>query len=228
MEDHEWMYTGRRARNDVTPEWITKTDDFVERAYGEAAKRASLVLCPCSKYANQKRKSKKAMVEHIWKNGFMPDYTRWIFRGEAHRTREEVLRQRVEDYDAGAEVADMLNDYHEAQYAGGCMDDEPEPTAKAFYDMFNAAQKPLHGQTKVSQLDAIGRVMAFKSQYSMSRDAFDGLLTVIGSLLPKDHVLPKSMYEAQKLLRALKMAYEHIHVCPKGCVLFRKEYVEAK
>jgi hypothetical protein len=38
----------------------------------------------------------------------------------------------------------MLNDYHEAQYAGGCTDDEPEPTAKAFYDMFDTAQKPLH------------------------------------------------------------------------------------
>jgi hypothetical protein len=110
----------------------------------------------------------------------MSDYTRWIFHGEAHHTREEVLRQRIEDYDADAGVADMLNDYHEAQYAEGCTDDEPEPTAKAFYDMFDMAQKPLHGQTKVSQLDAIGRVMAFKSQYSMSRDAFDGLLTVIG------------------------------------------------
>jgi hypothetical protein len=62
--------------------------------------------------------------------------------------------------------------------------------------MFDAAQKPLHGKTKVSQLDAIGHVMAFKSQYNMSRDAFDGLLAVIGSLLPKNHVLPKSMYEA--------------------------------
>jgi hypothetical protein len=66
--------------------------------------------------------------------------------------------------------------------------------------------------------------MAFKSQYSMSRDAFDGLLTVIGSLLPEDHVLPKSMYEAHKLLHA----NEQIHACPKGCVLFRKEYAEAK
>jgi hypothetical protein len=62
----------------------------------------------------------------------------------------------------------------------------------------------------------------------MSRDAFDVLLTVIGSLLPKDHVLPKGMYEAQTLLRALKMTYEEIHACPKGCVLFRKEYDEAK
>jgi hypothetical protein len=138
------------------------------------------------------------------------------------------MRQRVEHYDVDAGVADMLNDYHKAQYAGGCTDDKPEPTAKAFYDMFDAAQKPLHGHTKVSQLDAIGRVMAFKSQYSMSWDAFDGLLTVIGSLLSEDHVFPKSMYEAQKLLRALKMTYEQIYACPKGCVLFRKEYAEAK
>ena len=42
------------------------------------------------------------MVEHIWKNGFTLGYTRWIFHGEAHRTREEVLRQRVEDYDTDA------------------------------------------------------------------------------------------------------------------------------
>jgi hypothetical protein len=89
-------------------------------------------------------KSKKAMVEHIWKNGFTPDYTRWIFHGEAHRTREEVLRQHVEHYDADAGVEDMLNDYHEVHYFGGCTEDEPEPTAKAFYDMFDAAQKPLH------------------------------------------------------------------------------------
>ena len=151
MEDHEWMYTGRLRRNDVTPEWIRKTDAFVERAYDEAAKGASLVPCPCSKCDNRKRKPKKTMVEHIWKNGFTSGYTRWIFHGEAHRTREEVLRQRVEDYDADAGVADILNDYQEAEYTGGCMDDEPEPTAKAFYDMFDAAQKPLHSQTKVSQ-----------------------------------------------------------------------------
>jgi hypothetical protein len=51
---------------------------------------------------------------------------------------------------------------------------------------------------------------------------------VIGSMLPEYHILPKSMYEAQKLLRVLKMMYEKIHACPKGSMLFRKEYVEAK
>ena len=70
--------------------------------------------------------------------------------------------------------------------------------------------------------------MALKSQYSLSRDAFDGMLTVIGSLLLEGHLLPKSMHESQKLLCALKMPYEQIHACPKGCVLFRKLHKEAK
>jgi hypothetical protein len=116
----------------------------------------------------QEKKNKKAMVENIYKNGFMRDNTRWIFHGEAHRTREEVGIERVEDYDADAGIADMLNDYHEVQLARGRMEDEIEPAAKAFYDMFDAAEKPLHGQTKVSQLDAIGRIMMFKLQYNMS------------------------------------------------------------
>ena len=83
------MYTGRRGRNDVTHEWIRKTDDFVERAYDEAAKGASLVTCPCNKCANRKRKSKKSMVEDIWKNGFTPGYL-----GESFMVKRIVRERR--------------------------------------------------------------------------------------------------------------------------------------
>jgi hypothetical protein len=102
-----------------------------------------------------------------------------------------------------------------------------EATAKAFYDMMSSVQKPLHDQTTVSQLDAIGHVMGFKSEFSLSREAFDGMLAVIGSLLPECHILPKSMYKSQKLLCALKMSYEQIHACLKGCILFSKEHEDA-
>ena len=43
-------------------------------------------------------------------------------------------------------------------------------------------------------------------------------------MLPEDHILPKSMYQAQKILGVLKMPYEQIHSCPNGCILFRKEH----
>jgi hypothetical protein len=167
------------------------------------------------------------MGKHLLKFGFTPDYTRWVFHGEAQRLREEVVRPRFKDFDTGAGVADMLEDWHEGQYGEGHMEEEMEPTAKAFYDMMSSAQKPLHDQIMVSQLDAIGCLMGFKLECSMSQEHFDGMLTVIGSLLPDGHILPKSIYESQKPLRALKMSYDQIHVCPKGCVLFRKEYKDA-
>ena len=74
--------------------------------------------------------------------------------------------------------------------------------------MLATTQQPLHGHTKVSQLDAIGRLMAMKSQFTLSRDAFDVMLQIIDIMLTEGHILPKSMYETQKLLRALKMPYE--------------------
>jgi hypothetical protein len=142
--------------------------------------------------------------------------------------RDEVVRLRFEDYNADGRVGDMLNDYHEAHFAEGCREEEPEATAKVYYDMLSMAQTPLHNQTKVSLLDGIGRIMALKSQFSLSRDAFDAMLTVFGSMLLEGHILLKSMYESQKLLHALKMPYEQIHACPKGCILFRKDHAEEK
>ena len=118
------------------------------------------------------------------------------------------MKQRIKDHDADVGVGDMLDDFHEAHFDEGRREEEPEATAKAYYDMLSAAQQPLHGHTKVSKLDDIACLMAMKSQYTQSRDAFDVMLTVLGSLLPEGHILPKSMYEAQKLLRALKMPYE--------------------
>jgi hypothetical protein len=111
----------------------------LDLAFGEAAKGASETLCPCSKCANRKRQNKENMGKHLLKNGFMPDYTRWVHHGEAHHMREEVVRPRVEDYDGDVGVGDMLNDFHEAQSAEGRMEEEMEATAKVFYDMMSLA-----------------------------------------------------------------------------------------
>jgi len=35
------------------------------------------------------------------------------------------------------------------------MEEKPEETAKAFYDMMSSAQQPLHEKTEVSRLDAV-------------------------------------------------------------------------
>jgi len=49
--------------------------------------------------------------------------------------RDEVVRQRIDDLDFDAGVVDMLDDFHEAHFDEGCTEEEPEATAKAYYDM---------------------------------------------------------------------------------------------
>jgi hypothetical protein len=141
--------------------------------------------------------------------------------------REEVVRPHIEAFDADARVADMVDDVHQAQFAEGREEAEMQAAVDVFKYMMDSAAKPLHAHSEVSQLDAISRLMGLKSDLNMSREGFDKVFPVVGTLLPKDHMLPKTMYEAQKLLKALKMPYEQIHACPNGCVLFREEHKEA-
>jgi len=225
MADRQWMYTGFASKSG---DWVRGVNAFLELAFGAAARGSCRMRCPCSKCKNKKKKQKSQVWKDLYKNGFVPNYTRWIYHGERDRIREEVVRSLLEECDADAGMADMMADYHEGRFAEGVeVEDDPEETAKAFYTMLESAQKPLHEKTMVTQLDAISRLIALKSQLGISRDGFDLVLTVVGTLLPKDHILPKNTYESQRLLRALKMPYEGIQACPKGCVLFRGDHEKA-
>ena len=101
MDDCEWMYTGCSSQTSLTTEWIDKTNAFLEWAFARV-KGASVTWCPCSKCANTRRQTKLVMGKHLCKNGFTTDYTRWIYHGEADRGRDEVVRQRIEEYDGDA------------------------------------------------------------------------------------------------------------------------------
>ena len=135
MENHDWMYTGHAS---MTPEWMTKTNAFLEHSFGEAARGSSRMPCPCSKCDNHVRKNRKNVGEDLCKYGFTPNYTCWIHHGEADRIREEVVRPRLEAFDGDAGVADWMDDFQEARFGEG-LEDEPEESTKAYYDMLSSA-----------------------------------------------------------------------------------------
>jgi hypothetical protein len=57
------------------------------------------------------------MGKHIITYGFVANYTQWICHGEAHRARDEVLRQHIKDFDDEVGCGDMLEDFHQANFA---------------------------------------------------------------------------------------------------------------
>ena len=143
----------------------------------------------------------------------------WTFHGEsAQRDRAEVDRRRTDEHGTGME--NMVQDFDDARDS----DEEMEESAKAFYEMLESSKRPLHEHTELCQLDAIAQVMALKAQFNLGRECYDAMMTLFGRFLPKGHVMPANLYQSDKILRVLKMPYEKIDACEKGCVLFRKEY----
>ena len=218
MNDRAWMYTGHPNQKNMTEEWLTKTEQFLEVAFSAGQPRT---WCPCTRCKNYSQQTKDVMGKHLQMRGFMPDYTLWSFHGEsAQRDRHEVVRQRIED--CGTGIEDMVNDYNDARHE----DEEPEETAKAFYAMLESSKLPLHAHTKLCQLDAIAQTMALKAQFNLPRECYDAMMTVFGRFLPDGHIMPANLYHSDKILGALKMPIERIHACEKGCVLFRHEYAD--
>ena len=58
----------------------------------------------------------------------------------------------------------------------------------------------------------------------MTNKSIDMMLELLAQMLPVGSELPKSYYEAKKILRDLGIWYESIHACKYDCVLFRAEY----
>jgi hypothetical protein len=158
MAGREWMYTGWTEKR-KSVEWVHGTNQFLQQAFGPAAHGSDRTLCPCKDYKNQKRKVEREVYKDLVKHGFVENYERWIFHGEAKATvREEEVRACLKEFDGDVGVVDMVVDYNEARGNEGLVEEDPEETAKAFYEMMSSAQKPLREKTTMSQLDAIGRV----------------------------------------------------------------------
>lgn len=60
-----------------------------------------------------------------------------------------------------------------------------------------------------------------------SNKSFDTLLEVLKDAFPMCEKLPKSNYDAKKIVRDLGLHYEKIDACMNDCIIYYKEYANA-
>ena len=65
-----------------------------------------------------------------------------------------------------------------------------------------------------------------KARYGWIYKSFSSLLQVVHDMLPDENMLPKSHYQAKKILCPMGMEYQKIHACPNDCILYRHEFEE--
>jgi hypothetical protein len=83
--------------------------------------------------------------------------------------------------------------------------------------------QPLYNGARCTKLASTLLLMNVCTIHDVSNKFVDELLTLLHKhLLPKDNLLPPSMYVAKNLTRKVGLDYKHIHACVNGRILFRK------
>ncbi|XP_024190092.1 uncharacterized protein LOC112194062 [Rosa chinensis] len=165
------------------------------------------------------KKSSKVIRGHLYDYGFCLSYTSWIWHGEPSLSSCGSAPGGF-GADQNHQVVSETVDMCQAAFNEGDYDEESFEFNKFVED----AERPLFENSERTKLDSLVQLHNLKARFGMSDTCFSELLSTIGSLLPKDNVLPQSLYEAKKTLSNLGLQYEKIHACPNDCILYRKEF----
>ena len=93
------------------------------------------------------------------------------------------------------------------------------------FDKFegNAKRELDLGYTNYSILKFVIEMLNVKVMTNLSNKGLDMILELLIKFLSKGNLVPRSTYEAKKILRDLGMSYKHIHACKNDCAPFWKE-----
>ena len=150
--------------------------------------------------------------------------SRWYYHGEQVNVGSEIKLDNTYDLLKAIQYED--EDFLNTTFFSD--DKEKEDVKKREDDLvknLEDAEIPLYpdciDQTKLS---AITVLYNLKCETGLSDNGFDKLLALLQLLLPKNNVLPKTIYDVKKFLKVFDMGFEKIHACKNDCCLFRNEY----
>ncbi|KAK9995691.1 hypothetical protein SO802_020377 [Lithocarpus litseifolius] len=150
----------------------------------------------------------------------MQSYINWYNHGESR-----VLNENIHDNE-------MLDGGHMDgidALVGDRIRGEPRNAAeyeevRHFDKLEKDAKRELYpGCTDYSILKFVIKMLNVKVMTNLSNKGVNMMLELFIKVLPKGNLVPRSTYEAKKILRDLGMLYEHIDACKNDCALFWKE-----
>ncbi|XP_027364391.1 uncharacterized protein LOC113871494 [Abrus precatorius] len=176
-------------------------------------------FCPCVNCCNGSRLELNVIREHLLCDGFLKNYTRWIWHGEnidiptvSIETPTQTFTQEI---DMDDQLEEMIRDVGPKSFK----------RAHMYESLCSDSEKPLYPNcTKFTRLSAILRLFNLKARNRWSDKSFTELLELLKEMLPEGNTLPSRNYEAKKVLCPMGLEYKKIHGCPNDCMLYHGEY----
>ena len=74
---------------------------------------------------------------------------------------------------------------------------------------------------RYTKLSASLKLLQLKAAHHWTDKGFRELLEVLGDMFPKGNQIPRTTYEAKKIVCPMGLKFEKIHACKNDCILFR-------
>ncbi|XP_042453932.1 uncharacterized protein LOC122038310 [Zingiber officinale] len=143
--------------------------------------------------------------EHLYFNGFSKNYLNWIWHGEA--VEKDRLNSSVNQ-----ELTDNCHDDFETVNLCEAAYDNHTENPEVFMKFLEEAEKPLYkGCKSYTKLSALVKLYNTKARNGMSDALFSDLVADFGGMLPDNHNLPSSIYEAKKTLNSRRVVGQLRH-----------------
>ncbi|CAK8577297.1 unnamed protein product [Lathyrus sativus] len=241
-----WMYDrtypGRRR---LKPHFKEGVVAFLTYAFAQDCCRSEGgVRCPCLKCGCRNIISDPNEVKrHLEKDGFRPNYWVWYSNGEilpemnreasSSQTRigVEIGREtsssqsHLQDHEQFNLIDDMVDDalgvnvtYDEPQDFDA--DELPNEEAQKFYQLLKEIDIPLFEGSSDSMLSMCVRLLAAKSNWNVLDQCLEFFAKMMLDATPVKENMPKSYYDAKRMVSKLGLKVKKIDCCIGGCMLF--------
>jgi hypothetical protein len=151
------------------------------------------------------------MSTHLAKKGFMLNYLLWHQHGEVEHV--------VADESHGNNVVNQMDDMVADIGRGYDLESgDPPPEVQNFYRLLAVSEEKVHDGTDVTVLQAVTRLMGFKSKYNISNQCYNDIVKLIIDPIPAKHNMMKDLYQSNKIVSGLGMNYKKIDAYEKNCM----------
>ncbi|GJS52407.1 hypothetical protein Tco_0625769 [Tanacetum coccineum] len=219
--DTSWMYLKDRTSSQFTK----GVELFLDSIFSDV-RPGSFKKCPCARCGGRFYNNRETMKDDLIVNGFMENYLPWSlmhnFETQRDNDQNEEVTTNIESDDIVGMVQDAMgipNVVESADVDEGMMDDE----TKKVFKMLKDGQRPLFkGSKRFTSLSFITRLLHIKVLGGWSNKSCTMVLELFFEALEEigDVVIPKSYYEANKIVSDLGFSYETWDACPNDCMLF--------
>ncbi|XP_028208335.1 uncharacterized protein LOC114391537 [Glycine soja] len=213
--DRSWITAPR-----ISEAYQHGVEEFLSFAEIHSATTDGNFFCPFVKCVNGRRHSLDDIRSHMICDGFSPTYTKWIWHGELVGHTATCPPHPVE-LQSGDLMEDMICDLGQ------------EGFRECHADIYDALQTDAHmplyvGCKSFTRLSAVLALVNLKARFGWSDKSFTELVLLLKNMFPEHNSLPKSHYEAKKILCPVGLEYQRIHACPNDCLLYRNEFLDMR